>query len=142
MSKHFHLVDLRYAKPYSESGAVVTMTSLLEILLDAPLCVAIFVGYQCAHFNRDAKTRALVHCLEIVVSLFQLTGCWYFFGTEWITGMKNVPVDRNLEFTFHYTVYFWFGFCFCGMLWVFVPLYMTVRAICDILSDFDKRKID
>ena len=59
----------------------------------------------------------------------RLFGTFVFCVPEIVHGFPNVPVDRNFEFTFHYNMYFWFGFVAANCIWVVVPTLVIVNAL-------------
>ena len=44
----------------------------------------------------------------------------------------NVPVDRNLTFSFHHTLYFWFAFVLCNPVWIVIPGMLIWTAVKDV----------
>ena len=89
--------------------------------------------------NTTVIYPAWVYALEIIVACFQLSGTWFYNGTEVVhivlrSEIESVPVDWNLQFTLDHIVYFWFAFVFCPIIWVVVPIWMIKRSIQDLTA--------
>ena len=101
-------------RPYRD--ALVSFTSALQYVMPPPQRVGVAEVLQ---FTQPFRTPCC-----------RLFGTIVFVGAEVLTNFHNVPVDWNLEFTFHHNFYFWFGFVFGNGVWaVITPLvfFLTVR---------------
>eukprot|EP00010_Vexillifera_abyssalis_P007788 CAMPEP_0201550304 /NCGR_PEP_ID=MMETSP0173_2-20130828/6683_1 /ASSEMBLY_ACC=CAM_ASM_000268 /TAXON_ID=218659 /ORGANISM="Vexillifera sp., Strain DIVA3 564/2" /LENGTH=148 /DNA_ID=CAMNT_0047960241 /DNA_START=310 /DNA_END=756 /DNA_ORIENTATION=+ len=115
MNEHYIILDKRFRDDEVNSW----MITQLELFVMAPLCL---LTYRAIVQNKPSR-----YFFEVLTSTFQLIGAIFFFGAELIQGFPNTPVDRNFEFTFHHTFYFWFGYG-ANLLWVIFPLYFILRA--------------
>ena len=115
---------------YRRAEPLVMLVCYLEILIMFPLCLYTY--------------RALVgrkpqrHVLQIVTSLIQLVGTYFFTLDEIIGGFKDVPVDRNLEFTNEHIFYFWIFFVAANLLWTFLPIYLISKGWAAIVDSIKK----
>ena len=150
MSQQYARLDKRYVLPFQHEGLVVHLVSILEMLIMAPLCLSIYIGYyqysNKSAMNKQDKKKGLlwVHSLEIIVSCLQLIGVFFYNGQELIhivrdDGLQMFDVDYNLQFTLDYIFYFWFGTVFCQLIWIIVPIYQIKRAHKDIKSIIKKQ---
>ena len=117
MTKQYKFVEPRYALgPMSDAGAPVFITSMLEMFAHAPIGVFAYIA-----FNRKWPQRYLA---AFTVSLLHSVGVCYFYVPEVINGFRNLggwPKDMDEALSFHRLVFFWFGFWFCGFVWIIVP---------------------
>ena len=118
MSKQYNFVEPRYALGYlSDAGAPVFMTSMLELFCHSPLGVLTFVAY-----SRGWPQR---HLAAFAVSMLHVIGVMYFYVPEVLNGFRHLggwPASLEEGLSFHRLLFFWFGFWFCGTLWVVIPL--------------------
>ena len=154
MSKQYGILDKRYILPFDHEGLIVNLVSLLELILMAPICLYIYYGYY-KYFGKNKnknkknggykkKGLLLIYSLEIIVSTIQLIGTLFYDGQELIhiirgDGNEAIKIDYNLEFTFDFIFYFWFGAVFAQLPWIIVPIYMIFRSYKDIKSIINKQ---
>uniref|UniRef100_A0A6B2LPM2 EXPERA domain-containing protein n=1 Tax=Arcella intermedia TaxID=1963864 RepID=A0A6B2LPM2_9EUKA len=125
MSQHYLKVDPRYIHGLSHvSGHSVFMTSMVELLLQTPLCIATYWG-----FHHQSPWRRVT---QLAASILHLSGMWWMYYPEALAGFPHLEIDRNFEFTFDHILYYWFGYCFCCTLWTVVPVYMCYKAAKEI----------
>ena len=75
MSKQYLKVEPRYAFGYMDvKGQSVFWTSMCEIFFQSPFCLLCFYAY---HRNKSWRRP-----LEIIVSVLQVAGVWWFYVPE------------------------------------------------------------
>mmetsp|Transcript_11568 Transcript_11568/g.42309 ORF Transcript_11568/g.42309 Transcript_11568/m.42309 type:complete len:245 (-) Transcript_11568:287-1021(-) len=122
MDAQYRKLDGRFNMSFGDHrGSCVYLVSLVELFVAGPLCLAVYVAYV----SHSPYRRPL----EIVTAVSQLYGAVVFAGSEILNGLPNVHPDWDLEFSFDHVLYFWFAFVFCELLWVVVPLNLTLTAL-------------
>eukprot|EP01120_Amphizonella_sp_Union-15-10_P000291 TRINITY_DN10310_c0_g2_i1.p1 TRINITY_DN10310_c0_g2~~TRINITY_DN10310_c0_g2_i1.p1 ORF type:complete len:201 (-),score=7.81 TRINITY_DN10310_c0_g2_i1:36-638(-) len=107
-------------KRYSAKDGTVMVISILELIFMGPQCLLLYYAIQ--------NNKSWRYPLQIVVSVTQGVGCLIFAGSEILNGFKNVPADLDFTFSTDSIIYFWILFVFANLLWVIVPLYLTIDA--------------
>ncbi|RNF12065.1 putative 3-Beta-hydroxysteroid-delta(8), delta(7)-isomerase [Trypanosoma conorhini] len=121
LASSYAKIDKRYgARLGSFEGSAVHVVSLLELCVKGPLCILLYRAYQTRSPHRDA--------LEFFSCVTQAYGTVVYLGQELISGMPHLDVDRDLEFTPHYLVYFWFAVAFGCVLYLIVPCWWGWEA--------------
>jgi hypothetical protein len=145
MTEQYNALEPRYAAApgpgpcgaYARS--VVALTSLQEILFQAPLGMALYYAY-----HRRAAWRLPA---EIVFNVCSVAGVWYFYGTEAYARFPCVSTpplqalanaDLSTEagrerllaaaFTPKLLFEFWLGFVAFPLLWAVVGISLILRA--------------
>eukprot|EP01126_Amoeba_proteus_P006940 TRINITY_DN12459_c0_g2_i6.p1 TRINITY_DN12459_c0_g2~~TRINITY_DN12459_c0_g2_i6.p1 ORF type:complete len:231 (+),score=22.66 TRINITY_DN12459_c0_g2_i6:164-856(+) len=135
MSKQYLIVEPRYKHGlYEEAGVSVFMTSMCELFFQAPICLLVYWSY---HRNKPYR-----RVLEIVVCILHVCGVWFFYVPEALRGFPHVKADYGFSFSFHMLLYYWFGFWFCGLLWVILPLTILCTAakeLSHIVEKYDRK---
>jgi len=133
MTEQYNILEPRYVMGlYHDAGQVVFMTSMLELLLQAPLCLITYWGF---YHNTGWKEAT-----GIIASVLHFTGIWWMYVPEILRGFPHIPADRNFRFSFHDILYYWFGFWFCCGLWTLVPILLTITLTRDISAQISKKK--
>lgn len=122
----YHILDNRYQLHEIHLDII----SCSELVIYAPICIACYIA-----IHRRSNIR---YPLQIIASIFQLFGTIIYVGAEVFTGLKHVPVDRELSFTPFYLLYFWFACVFCNFQWIWIPIAVTVNAYNTIVQTMDK----
>eukprot|EP01104_Vermistella_antarctica_P018736 TRINITY_DN7059_c0_g1_i1.p1 TRINITY_DN7059_c0_g1~~TRINITY_DN7059_c0_g1_i1.p1 ORF type:complete len:320 (+),score=97.90 TRINITY_DN7059_c0_g1_i1:137-1096(+) len=123
LNNHYIQLDKRFL----EDEATSWLITQIELFIEAPLCLYAFATVVKRYPSREVFT--------ILASFLQLWGAVIFFFTEIINDFVNVPVDRNLEFTFDHCLYFWFGFG-ANLLWIAVPSWLIYDACVTVTARF------
>lgn len=117
MSRQYNFVEPRYALgPFSDAGSPVFITSMLELFCHSPIGIFAYIAY-----TRRWPQR---HIAAFTVSLLHAIGVVYFYIPEVINGFRHLggwPQSIDEALTFHRLLFFWFGFWFCGVVWILVP---------------------
>jgi hypothetical protein len=135
MSRQYLKVDPRYAIGHLKvEGQSVFWTSMCEIFFQSPFCLLCFYGY---HRNRPWRRP-----LEIIVSILQVAGVWWFYLPEAFSGFQQLgghpPNKFGGIFSMHNLLFHWFGFWFMGTLWVTVGISITWTAFWDLAEIVSK----
>ncbi|KEG05822.1 putative 3-Beta-hydroxysteroid-delta(8), delta(7)-isomerase [Trypanosoma grayi] len=121
LARNYAKLDARYAAALgSFTGSAVHIVSLMELCVKGPLCLLLYRAYQTNSPHRDA--------LELFSCVTQAYGTVVYLGQEAISGMPHFDVDRQLEFTPHYLVYFWFAIVLGCVLYLIVPCWLGWQA--------------
>jgi len=121
MSEQYVTLDPRYKFGlHHDGGQAVFMTSLVELLVQSPLCILTYWGY-----HHNASWRRVT---ELLASMWHLGGIWWMYLPEALRGFPYVEADKNFEFSFRFLMYYWFGYWFCGILWTIIPLWITWKT--------------
>jgi len=97
------------------------IVGLVECSVMAPLCLIAYYGYRTNAWYRPIA--------EIAVGICHSFGAVVFVACEAAVGFQHVPADLKLEFTMDHCLYFWFGFVFCNLLWVVLPIAAIFRSV-------------
>lgn len=117
----YSMVDKRYGQGHTEYGSAVHVISLLELYWYMPLCI---FAYYSFYFKKNYRA-----VLEAFVSCAQLYGTLVYFLQEYNFNFKSFDVDRNLTFSLHHLLFWWFGVCLGVALWIVVPIWLTIVAM-------------
>ena len=91
MSRQYLNVEPRYAHGYLDlRGHSVFWTSMCEIFFQSPFCLLCFYAY---HRNKSWRRP-----LEIIVSVLQVAGVWWFYVPEAVR-FRSAPLQRTRERT-------------------------------------------
>lgn len=124
MSKQYNKVEPRYVLgALSDAGAPVFMTSLLEALFHAPFGVFAYIAIV-----RGWPQR---YTAALIVSILHPVGVAYFYVPEVLNGFRHLggwPATMAEALSFDRLLFFWFGFWFCGVLWIIVPVVISRYA--------------
>jgi len=133
MSEQYLIVDPRYKLGlHNYAGQAVFMTSLAELFFQAPLCIATYWGY-----HHNAPWRCVT---ELAASILHLSGIWWMYIPEALTGFPHVVADKNFEFTFNHVLYYWFGYWCCGLLWTVLPVWIIWKTARETADTFETVK--
>jgi len=133
LTSQYNILEPRYKfGPIDLRGQSVFWTSMSEICFQSPFAILVYYAYK--------QGKAWRRPLEIIFSLIQIAGVWWFYVPEAYAGFPHTggwpkPGER---FTFYNLVYFWFGFWFMGLLWTIVNLFLIKTAFLEITSIIDK----
>jgi len=122
MTEQYNKLEPRYLYGLTNdlpAGQTVFMTSMLELFIQGPLCLLTYWG-----FYHNASWR---YVTGIIVSVLHICGTWYMYIPEILLNFPHVPADTKFRFSFDDIIYFWFGFCFCSLLWTIIPLTMIFK---------------
>jgi EXPERA (EXPanded EBP superfamily) len=130
----YDVLDLRFVAVH----CVPFMIGMVELLIMYPLCLlsmyTIIVDVR--HSYRFP--------LELITSTLHIFGAILFVFTEVYDGQCHIPAldpvgqhcdddwtrhTIQLKFNWYHLTYYWFGFWFCNMIWVVVPLYRIIRSV-------------
>jgi hypothetical protein len=125
----YSTLDGRYPKKLP----LVMLVCFLEISVMFPLCLSTY--------RAIVQRRPQRHLLQVVTSLIQVVGTYFFTLDEVLGGFQDVPFDRHFEFTFHHVFYFWVFFVAANLLWTFLPLYLIIKAWRPIVGAVQKSEI-
>jgi len=124
MSKQYLKVEPRYILGvYDDAGAPVFMTSMCELFFQSPLAILTYYA-----FHRDKSYKNIA---AYTVSILHAAGVWWFYFPEAIGGFQHLngwPESLEKAFSFDRLLFFWFGFWFCGILWLVVPFQIAKSA--------------
>lgn len=136
MSRRYLDVDPRYAiGVFDVRGQSVFMTSMLEIFAQSPLSIVAYYAY--------CRRKAYRHIVEFTVCVLHAAGVWWFYFPEAIAGFEHLggwPKSFGEAISFHRLLFFWFGFWFCGILWLVVPFQIGKSAWIDITQAMAERQ--
>ena len=103
-------------------------------------CVEFFIMQPCCLALVYAIHRRCVYRfpLELILGCCHIFGLIMFLVAEVYEGQLNVPSldpvgvpgDRwaNAKLNFYHFMYYWFGFWFCNLVWLFIPSIRMYRA--------------
>jgi len=135
MSRQYLVVEPRYQLgALHDAGASVFMTSMLEVFFQSPLCILTYYAFH--------KGLPFRRATEIIVCILHSTGVWYFYVPEVLGSFRHLngwPTSFDEALSFNRLVFFWFGFWFCGLLWLYVPFQIGRTAfleICDACQGY------
>uniref|UniRef100_A0A7S3PJQ8 EXPERA domain-containing protein n=1 Tax=Aplanochytrium stocchinoi TaxID=215587 RepID=A0A7S3PJQ8_9STRA len=133
MSRQYLVVEPRYQfGVFDVHGQSVFMTSMCELFFQSPLCIVAYYAY-CR--NKSYKLVA-----EFTVCVLHAAGVWWFYFPEAISGFEHLggwPASVSEALGFNRLLFFWFGFWFCGLLWLYVPYQIGKTAwinICEAVT--------
>mgnify|MGYP002386381770 CR=1 FL=1 len=109
------------------------ITAYLEFFVMAPLC---FLLYRSLVQKRPSR-----HIFQAIVATLQAIGTYYFTLDEIWNGFKNVPVDRDFDFTFEHIFYFWIFFVGANILWFFGSIALVISAWKNQMLELNIKKI-
>jgi len=118
MTLQYNALEGRYILPLSDfESNTVHLSSLLEILVQAPLCL--WVYYLIVHQGNSALRYAVEFCL----CTLQMAGTWYFYLPLLLTPsnkrlMAMLGTDDVIDFYFRGI----FGSILCPAVWIVVPM--------------------
>jgi hypothetical protein len=129
MSRQYQKVDPRYLIGAMDvHGQSVFWTSMCEIFFQSPFCLLCFFAY-----HRGKPWR---RPLEIIVSILQVAGVWWFYAPEAYSDFPHLggwpPNQFGGVFSLHNLIFFWFGFWFMCALWVSVGISITHTAFWEL----------
>lgn len=119
LNKHYCILDKRFLTDEPNSFVITQ----IELFIMAPLCFLSYISFRNGSIHK--------YTFSIVVSSLQIMGGIIFAGSEIVANFPNVPVDRNFQFTFHYLLYFWFGFG-ANLIWILIPLLIILHSMKEI----------
>mmetsp|Transcript_17733 Transcript_17733/g.28693 ORF Transcript_17733/g.28693 Transcript_17733/m.28693 type:complete len:241 (+) Transcript_17733:353-1075(+) len=136
MTRQYNKVEPRYALGvYHDAGAPVFMTSMCELFFQSPLCLVTYYAY--------CRGKPYRRISEFTVCVLHAAGVWWFYIPEIIGGFQHLggwPKSMEEAISFHRLLFFWFGFWFCGSLWLYVPFQIGRTAWVEISSAFNHKK--
>lgn len=93
MSDLYLFVDPRYKLGLNDdSGEVVFMVSMLELLFQAPACLAAYYAYR--------RGKAWAPLAQFVASLLHVVGVFFMYLPELLRGFPHLDADTNWTFSF------------------------------------------
>ena len=126
MLSQYQVLDRRFITHHSVPFTV----GLVEFFIMQPCCLALVWS-----IHRRCVYR---YPLELVLGCCHIFGLILFVVAEVYEGQLNVPsLDpvgvpgnrwANAKLNFYHFMYYWFGFWFCNLVWLFVPLIRMSRA--------------
>eukprot|EP01096_Ripella_sp_DP13-Kostka_P006319 TRINITY_DN2265_c0_g1_i1.p1 TRINITY_DN2265_c0_g1~~TRINITY_DN2265_c0_g1_i1.p1 ORF type:complete len:257 (-),score=145.04 TRINITY_DN2265_c0_g1_i1:39-758(-) len=119
LDNHYTKLDQRFRDDETTSWLITQV----ELFIMAPLCLLTY--------RAIVKASSWKYPFIILTSTFQLIGAIFFFFSEVVSGFKNVPIDRNLEFTFDHILYFWFGYG-ANLIWIVIPVAFIINSFVQI----------
>lgn len=120
-AENYAKIDRRYGDPLgSFRGSAVHVVSMGELFVKGPVCILLYWAFQTRHSSRDA--------LEFFTCVTQAYGTVVYLGQEFVSGLENFDVDRELSFTPHFIVYFWFAIFFGCLLYLVFPAILGLRS--------------
>jgi len=133
LTTEYNIIEPRYKMGlYHDAGQVVFMTSMIELLIQAPLCIVTYWGYY-----HNASWR---YVTGVIVSVLHFSGVWWMYIPEALRNFPHIPADRIFRFSFTDIVYYWFAFWFCGLLWTIIPFCVTVHLSRNISKEIKNSK--
>ena len=124
LSRRYLQVDPRYAiGVFDVRGQSVFMTSMLEIFAQSPLSLVAYYAY--------CRKKPYRYIVEFTVCILHSAGVWWFYFPEAIAGFEHLggwPKSVGEALSFDRLLFFWFGFWFCGILWLVVPFHIAKTA--------------
>mmetsp|Transcript_6908 Transcript_6908/g.7951 ORF Transcript_6908/g.7951 Transcript_6908/m.7951 type:complete len:247 (-) Transcript_6908:71-811(-) len=137
MSRQYLKVEPRYIYGvFDVHGQSVFMTSMCELFFQSPLCIVTYYAY---YRNKNYKNIA-----EFTVCVLHAAGVWWFYFPEAISGFEHLggwPSSISEALSFNRLLFFWFGFWFCGILWLVVPFQIGKSAWIQICKAADASKM-
>lgn len=126
MLSQYQVLDRRFSTHHSVPFTV----GCVEFFIMQPCCLALVYAIHCRLAYRFP--------LELILSCCHIFGLVMFLAAEVYEGQLNVPaLDpvgipgnawANVQFNFYHCMYYWFGFWFCNLVWLFIPLIRIYRA--------------
>lgn len=139
MLSQYQVLDRRFITHHSVPFTV----GCVEFFVMQPLCLALVWA-----IHRRAAYR---FPLELVLGCCHIFGLVMFLVAEVYEGQLNVPSldpvgvpgDRwaNAKLNFYHFMYYWFGFWFCNLVWLFIPLIRMHRAFQECLQSLAITKV-
>ena len=131
----YQQLDFRFISHHS----VPWLVGLVELFVHAPFCLLSMWAIL--------KNHPLRYPMELITGVLHIFGMVMFIGAEIYEGQLNVPSKdpvgisgnmwANVKFNdFYQFTYYWFGFWFCNLVWLFVPYVRMVRAVDEICRKF------
>ena len=122
MAAQYATLDKRYADkgPY---GTTLHAISVLELVLYAPLCVALYYAFH--------RGKAYRSALEVLVCAFQLFGTLIYIGQEHFAHYPSLMVSCVSSASVNCMFYFWFAVVLGVALWIIVPSWFIVVAVAE-----------
>lgn len=132
MTAQYNALEPRYIMPFSKPESLpVHLTSILELTVMTPLCLATYWG-----LHRQTGWR---YTIEAITATLQATGTYYFYLAGIITqgdALKKMATESN---AFDFLFYFIFANVFCPLLWIVVPI-LRIRTVTQQVSKLQKAK--
>ena len=126
MLAQYQVLDRRFITHHSVPFTV----GCVEFFIMQPCCLALVWAIH--------RRRVYRFPLELVLGCCHIFGLILFVVAEVYEGQLNVPsLDpvgvpgnrwANAKFNFYHFMYYWFGFWFCNLVWLFIPLLRMYRA--------------
>jgi hypothetical protein len=123
----YDMLDLRFPNRH----VVPWCIGVVELFIMGPLCLVTLWAIL--------KRNAMRFPLELVTSSFHLFGMILFVAAEVYEGQLNVPaldpvgvpsdLWANVKLNLYHITYYWFGFWFCNLIWLVVPMLRIRRAL-------------
>lgn len=138
MLSQYQVLDRRFITHHSVPFTV----GLVEFFIMQPCCLALVWA-----IHRRCVYR---YPLELILGCCHIFGLILFMVAEYYEGQLNVPSldpvgvpgDRwaNAKFNFYHFMYYWFGFWFCNLIWLFIPLVRMYRAFQECTTSLEQSK--
>ena len=107
-------------------GIIVFMTSIQEVLVQAPCGLALYYAYY-----RNAPWRLAV---EVIFNMASVGGVYYFYVADWVLGAPSMHPELASQFNFAAVYKFWTGAIIFPSLWGVIGLYNIWRSAVEIAA--------